>query len=248
MANKSALEEYIGTYLLSRGKPSGALSFENYKAGRGIRYEEDYKDGVTRARAALLSSDPYRGSEAERLFSDGLGTSGYREHLAKKAKSTYEGTLKSLYEKRQRDEEKAIGGYASYLSDYKESRDSLIRSVRTDLMRNSIVNQETAFQYAISAGLSNEEARGVSYAVYEAGRDKIMAEAIEKATSLRLNGEAAALMAEKMGLTYEDSRAVAKEVDEYLGTIKEYTVPDEYLDKLEETSDGLTTTIKNRKD
>lgn len=236
----NSLEDFLKKYLNSKRPKSSAVSFDDYKASQGMSYESDYSDGVENAYLSLRKSSPYHTDRAESIYEKGLAGSGYAEHLGRQAKQSYEGTLKSLYEQRTNDEREALGKYASYLSEYRRVRNNLIKSVRGELIKNSIINLDTAYNYAISSGLSSDEALEVSRTVYEAGREKIMADVIERAATLEIDADAAALLAEKLGLTKEDCELVRSEVNKYIGGKKDYTIPDGYLDELERKSDRLT--------
>ena len=247
MAIKTNLKDFIKKHVTSDTKNVGALSFDEYKAGRGLDYDDVYSRGISDAYTKLASSDPYYGAKGESLYQSGLSGSGYAEYLGKKSKGTYESTLRSLYEQRAKSEARAKEGYASYLSEYESGRASLMKSVRGELIKNSIINPDTAYNYAISAGLTESEANTVTKAVYDVSRERIMAEIIAKAASLQINGKAAETLAIKMGLTEEDSLLVREEVEKYLGDNGNFTVPEGYLDELEDKADHLTTTIKNKK-
>ena len=247
MSKINSLEEFLREYLAKPREKSGALSFDDYRHKEGMNYARTYSRGVENAYATLRRSSPYHADNAESLYKKGLFGSGYAEHLGKQAKGTYEGTLKSLYEEKTNKEREALGKYSSYLSNYAKSRESLIKSGRGELLKNNIVSLDTAYDYAISAGLSSDEALNVTRAVYEVSREKIMANVIERAAALEISADAAALLGEKMGLTREDCELVRREVEKYLGKDEEFTVPDGYLDELEAEADRLTTNTKKKK-
>lgn len=240
MKKINSLEDFLKKYLNSKRPKSGAVSFDDYKAAQGMKHESDYSDGVKNAYLSLRKASPYHADNAESLYERGLSGSGYAEHLEKRAKQSYEGTLKSLHEEKINDEREALGKYASYLSEYRRVRNNLIKSVKGVLLDNSIINLDTSYNYAISSGLSSDEALEVSRTVYEIGRERIMANVIERAAALEIDADAAALLAEKLGLTEEDCELVRSEVEKYIGGKKDYTVPDGYLDELEKKSDRLT--------
>ena len=137
--------------------------------------------------------------------------------------------------------------YRQLQAEYSSARNSLMSSVKNDLIKNNIINRDTAFNYAIDAGLTEKEANKVTDAVYELSRERIMADVISKAAGYRISGDAAAALALKMGLSEEDSLLIKAEVDKYSDGNEITDVSDEYLSALEDLADHLNSTTKNKK-
>ena len=231
MATKT-LSDFIKNYIKNLGISGTPQPFEDYKASLGDNYDGAYASAVAAALAKKRRSQSAYGTTAEGLSDRGLARSGYQEHLSRLSAERYEDTLSSLEERRKVAEDKALSGYAAYLSDYAKREGELRNTVKDHLLERNVLDTETAYGYAINAGLSERDARSISESIYSINRQKMIKQIIEKVMTLRLNETTTELYARAAGLNDEDIAYVTELAGEFFNYFDSSS--DEYFDKIED--------------
>lgn len=238
---KSSLEKFLENYLKNKRITNSADSFDEYRAKNAHDYDGEYARGVESAYVKSMKANADYGAKAERIFSSGLSGSGYAERQRQLSGEGYQKQLEELLGERSSAHESTVRGYADYLEDYGKRQGSLMKTVRSELIKNGILNEEKAYEYALGAGLTDERAREVSAGLYSALKDKIVADLIDKVITFRLDPDGAAELARKYGLNEEDTEYVRQEAERLRG--ESITPSDDALRELEKKADKATTTF-----
>ncbi len=240
--SKSSLEEFFENYINNKRITNSAESFDEYRARSVPDYDAEYSRGVESAYLDAMRSRADRGTGAERIFSSGLSGSGYARRLYELSKGNYEKQLSELSGERGLKKTRALLGYADYLSDYGRRQDSLMNTVRGELIKNGVINAERAYEYALGRGLSDDRARAVSGGIYSVLKDKIIADLIDRVITYRLDAKSAGELAEKYGLNPSDTEYVRREAERLRGS--DLTVGGDELSRLESEADKVTSSFK----
>ena len=238
---KSSLEDFIENYLKNKRLTNSADTIDEYRAKNFSDYRGEYARGMERAYAEKRKSEAGYGKNAERIFTSGLARSGYAERQNGIAERGYENRLTELLADKSKNDEAVKQGYSKYLKGYEKNQSSIMKSVRGELAKNRIIDKDTAYEYALMAGLSEDRAKEVSIGMYSALRDTIIAELLDRVITYRLDPRGAAELARQYGLDDADTAYVEKEAERLGG--RSYT-DDGTLEYLENQSDKVTPSFK----
>lgn len=117
---------------------------------------EKMRSRVEDANQSYLRSLPGYGKTGEALSLSGLAKSGYSEYLAGLAFSDRQSRIATAKRKK---ESSAAKGYSAYLSAYEKNRISAEKSVLSTVLSQGIVDQNQAYDLAVSYGLGHGDAK-----------------------------------------------------------------------------------------
>lgn len=168
------------------------------------------------AAATKARSAPTHGVHAERLFEKGLSSSGYASFLADEAERAF----KSAKQKYEQDSasalEKNLSGYARYLTSHEEGQASLRKQMIDRIGSGESFDTETAYQIALSSGLTDENARVAASLGVTAAKEKATSRLLEMILDQRLKENRVMEYARSMGFTEEEVEkfgAYAKQIN-----------------------------------
>ncbi len=228
------LSEFIENYIKNLGISGAPQPFEDYKASLDNDYDGSFTKAVRSALTKKRQSASDYGAVGEELSDMGLSNSGYQSYLSRLASDKYKSTLSSLEEKRNIAQGQALSGYADYLRQFAKNEGSLRNSVKEHLLDRNVIDFNTAYEYAINAGLSDSDARSISNSVYAINRQKVIKQILDQVLTLRLDENSVKLYAKAIGLNDDDTDYVisaSKGLFEHFDTSsKEYQ---DLIDRLE---------------
>ncbi len=238
MSKITTIEQFLQNYL--KDAPEyGAKTYEEYAKEMGVDYEGDYAKSLRDAMTKQRRSAPSYGTTGQSLASKGLSGAGYASFLSDKIADTYAKDIEAAEDDLATGRSRLLNGYRDYLQRYSNNRAALRARVQKQLIDNQVYDKNSAYLYALDAGLSADEATAVSGTVYGAVRGRIRRQIIDRVAALELDAEGARLYALSMGLTEEDARSISESAKEYLKHYKDYS--DGYWDYLENQGKGEIT-------
>ena len=209
-------------------------TYEDYIRKSGLFETRGYADAVGALYAASKKNLSSYGINNREISNKGLQNSGYASYIDEMAKSGFASGLDKINDSYAKKEQNAKAGYLSYLEKYSDQTSRLKNSVLSHLVKNGVSDINTAIAYGVSAGLSSEDAATIGKSAYEVTRQKVFNSILEQTVRLGLDSEGARQLAVKMGVSDEDAKTFAEEIQElldYYGNISE-----EYLEFLEQRS------------
>ena len=207
-------------------------TYEDYIRKNGLIGMRGYADAVGTLYAASKKKLSSYGINNREISNKGLQNSGYASYIDEMAKSGFASGLDKINDTYAQKKQDAELGYLSYLEKYNDKTSRLKKSVLSHLVKNGVTDVNTAIAYGVSAGLSSEDAAAIGKSAYELTRQKVFNSILEQTVRLGLDSEGARQLAVKMGVSDEDAKSFAEEIQElldYYGNISE-----EYLEFLEQ--------------
>ena len=230
----NTLEDILKDREGNKSTNKGADTYEDYLRKNGLFNMRGYADAVDALYAASKKNLSSYGVNNREINNKGLQNSGYASYIDDMAKSGFNTGLNKINAAYAQKEQDARAGYLSYLEKYNNKTARLKNSVLSHLIKNGVVDINTAIAYGVSAGLSGEDAEAIGNSAYEVTRQKIFNSILEQTVRLGLDSEGARQLAIKMGVSETDAKLFADQIGdmlEYYGNISK-----EYLEFLEQRS------------
>ena len=235
MTKPMTLEELVKKYLDGKPKLKAPVTYDLYKHQKNAKGATSYADSLGSLYASAKKNKADYGANSRIISNKGLQNSGYSAYIDSLSKEGFNSGLEKIKSDRAADEAKARASYADYLDAYANKLGRVKKSVLTHLVNGGVTDINTAIAYGMSVGLSKEDAELVGNSAYEVTKKKIFDKLLEQTVSLGLDKEGARLLAVNMGVSDDDAKAFADNIDELL---KHYSsLSDDYLDYLEQRKD-----------
>ena len=153
------------------------------------KYGTANTNAVTPDRAATLraKSAPTYGKNAEWLSENGLLTSGYARYLSETAERDFSAAKQKYAADEAAAKEKNLSGYARYLTSHEDKQSSLHKQMIDSIGRDESFNLEDAYQKAIAAGLTDENARSAAELGVATAKKRITSRLLELILKDRLS-------------------------------------------------------------
>lgn len=211
-----------------------ADTYDEYKRKNGLEDLGGYAGAVSALYAASKRGLSSYGQNNRKISNKGLQSSGYSAYVDALSQDRFKSGLDKVNDEYRKREADISLGYSSYLEKYADKQSGIKKSVMSHLIKNDVVDMNTAIAYGISAGLSKEDAESVGKSAYEVTRQKVFNSVLSQTVTLGLDKEGARLLAIKMGVSETDAKLFSEEIGEmlsYYGNISK-----EYLEYLEQRS------------
>lgn len=223
----ASLEELVESYLKDKESYQGADSYETYVKLKGKNPERAYFEGVSRLTSQRRRSGAGYGQRAESLANLGLSQSGYAKHLENLATRQYQEGVSSLESDFREENDALKSGYLKYLGEYLQKQNKLVADVTDRITRYGYIDPNLAYQYALSSGLSENNAKLASNSGTAAARRSLLKKVLKEISEMGLSADSARAYAKSLGLTDTDADKASEYAEKFL---TDYTdVPDSLL-------------------
>lgn len=234
MSKITSLEDLVKQYLKKNPNLGAPDSYDLYKHKNGVSDAKTYSDAVRSLHASSRKISSSYGENSRNINNKGLQNSGYSTYVDDLSDINLSKNLNDLRKEYLRKEGKNHASYVSYLEKYSDKKQKVKNDVTSHLIKNDVVDLNTAIAYGMAAGLSKDDAEAAGQSAYEITKKKVFNNIIEKAMTLGLDKNGTKALALKMGISESDADEISDQVAEL---IEYYTdVSDDYLDFLEERS------------
>ena len=218
MDEKNSLENFVESYIAAKKKENKTLGFADWMKRNGISTTDGAR--LKSAAGELMRAQSTYGKRAEMLGSGGLLGSGYSKRLAEIAGAKASGNFADAKSALAAKEDSVREGYRSYLSKNSATNERVFRSTVNSIKDSSITNYDTAYFYAIGAGLSETDAKAAATAATDAVKKQLSVSISKSIISKKLTELEAREYAASLGFSkdeIEEIAAYAKRVNELIG-------------------------------
>ena len=235
MSTSPTLEDFVKTYIQNKAKSSSKESYSDWLISNGINSEKIYSDSIRDITGDYERAKSGYGSLGESLAELGLTASGYSDYLAANAYSTMQKRKMGAKNKYAENEAENRSGYSNYLREISDAASKAYKSVVTAISNEGIMDYEKAYNYAVGAGLSEDDAKLAAKTASDIVRKSIRQSIIKAIVSKGFNKKQAKDYSLALGL----SEAEAEELGKYAAEINEYEHFDsEYLEYLKNKAES----------
>lgn len=221
------LEEFVENYIQNKAKASTKESYADWILTHGGGADRIYADSMRDIAADYAVARSQHGANAERLAKLGLSASGYSDYLSGKAYSEMQKSksdARELYAKAASDN---AAGYQEYLKEYAEKENKSYERIVNELTERGIIDYDTAYNYAVGAGLGDDMAKTAAKTASDVSRAKLKKSIVNTVMEQQLTSSQAKQYALQLGL----SEAEAEEIAKYATSANEYVSSGTYTDK-----------------
>lgn len=219
MPKKDSLKDFVEGYIAAKEKANKSLGFADWLKENRIKSQSTAS--LRGAAGELLKSKSNLGATAERLAQMGLSSGGYAERMKKlrtdaASKRLFDGRSAILSSK-----EDARTDYRSYLAKNPTTNGRVFRSTVNSIKDSSIIDYDTAYFYAIGAGLSESDAKAAATAATDAVKRELRVSISKSIISKKLTESEAREYAASLGFSkdeIEDIASYAKRVNELISS------------------------------
>ena len=214
-------------FITQKKRENNPQSFSTWMRKNGTQM----KNTLTPDKAATLKvkSAPTQGLSAERLFGKGLSNSGYARFLGDEAARSFQNAKKSYIEDSASALEKNLSGYSRYLTSHEEGQASLRKQIIDRIGKGGSFNTETAYQIALSSGLTDENARVAASLGVAAAKEKATSRLLEMILEERLKDYRVMEYARTMGFNEEEVERFGAYAREINATKVPSNFPDDFF-------------------
>lgn len=235
MAKTNSLEDFIKTYVENKVKSESKESYENWLRQNGVDSYGIYSDAIRDANTDYRREKSSYGVNAEKLSSLGLSGAGYSDYIDGKAYSEMQRSKASARGTLAENEAKNRSEYGKYLEDKATWAKSDYEKAVKYITDANIMDYDEAYNYAVTAGLGEEDAALAAKTAGEAVRKRARAEVLSVIVNQRYNHKQAAEYARALGLSEEEAQELSSYAD-IINASGYYTK--DYLDYLKKKLDG----------
>ena len=238
MKKKASLQSFFDDYIKNQSINNGPGEYQAYIAEQSAKIDSTYSNALENLYSDNAKSYAGYGTTAQRLSDMGLTDSGYAKYINRLAKTRLESGKDDLLSQKYEARSALGASYEDYIKSYVDKRNTLTANITDKLIGNKILDYASAYSYAVSAGLSDSEAKIASQNAYNALRQGIISSIITDLTNMHLTTDMATTLAKSYGLNNADVERVRNYALIIEGRKDE--VSDEFLKELEDLSDKLT--------
>ena len=213
MKKAATLEEFIKNYIENQAPKKEKLSYEAWVSKNGINAADSYKSSIRDADVAYAKGGVGYGRSGEAIHSSGLSNSGYSAYLNTLKDESYKKAREGALTEYINSTKKNVYGYRDYSDAFDADMEKQFTSVYNQLTSGKIANYDRAYDYAISSGLTHENAKVIAENATAKVREDLKAKAIDTALNYTLSKEEARQYALGLGLDYEDANEVALTIE-----------------------------------
>ena len=215
------------TFINQKKRENDPASFSSWIRKSGTTVQNDLTPD--KAASVKARSAPTHGIHAERLFEKGLSTSGYANYLADEAERSFKNAKQKYEQDTASALEKNLSGYARYLTSHEEGQASLRKQMIDRIGKGESFNTESAYQIALSAGLTDENARVAASLGVTAAKERATSRLLEMILDMRLKDTRAMEYARSMGFNDEEIEKFGAYAREINATKNTSSFPDDFF-------------------
>ena len=238
MKKQASLQSFFDDYIKNQSITNGPGDYQAYIKEQSAKIDDLYGQAMEKLYSDNAKLRPTYGITAQHLSNMGLTNSGYAKFIDSKVKAQLETGKNDILSNKTEARTALASSYEDYIKDYVEDRNRLTVDITDKLINNRILDYNSAYSYAVSAGLSDREAKIASQNSYNALRQSVITSIITELTNMHLTTDMATTLARSYGLNKDDVERVRNYALIIEG--REGEVSDEFLKELEDMSDRLT--------
>ena len=189
-----------------------------------IKAEQKAAEKAAKEEAAKLAAEAK--AEAERIKAEEKAEAE-RQKAEQKAKEEAIKAAEKLENQAEKEE-------AAALKSYQKVKDQLIKETQSRLSALGVINYDEAYEYAISSGLDESDAKSVAKNVTEVARNEAMVKITNAIVSKRLSMNQAKEYALALGLSEEDATTLGELAFKTNESVGDIVSQQNYLDYLRE--------------
>jgi polyhydroxyalkanoate synthesis regulator phasin len=229
------LEEFIKTYVENKAKRESPESYADWLMKNGVNAEKILSD-----RTSIINSDYAKalsgyGKNAEALSGLGLTASGYSDYLKGKAYSVMQSQKQKAISDYTESLRKNASEYSDYMTKITSETNEKIRKTVNDIVKKGFINYEDAYNYAVTVGLSEDDAKAAAKGGSDSARTELKREVMKAIKNSALNKNEAYNYALGVGLTKEEAAILASYAD---NMNKYFDLSDEEIDRIIDEING----------
>lgn len=223
------LEEFIKTYVENKAKSETRESYADWLMKNGVNAEKIYREAQS-----VINSDYARalagyGKNAEGLHRLGLTGSGYSDYLNGKAYSVMQSQKQKALSEYVDNVRKNAKGYSDYIADLTKAQDEKIRKTINDITSKGLINFDDAYNYAVSIGLTGDDAKAAAKGGSDAARGALKEEIMKTVGKSAFTKNEAYNYSLGLGLTEEEAAEIAAYAEKMN---KYFELPDSVIDEI----------------
>ena len=218
--NAQTLEEFIEAYVRNKVKANPMKSYTDWVMQSGVDSGKIHTDAVRGLTLNYNASRGEYGAEAEGLYGMGLAASGYSDYITERARTDMKQGFKKAEDDYIENEKKNMRGFAAALEKENRKFTSTVKAIEGA----GLVDFDSAYEYAVNAGFTGEDARAVAAAGSGIVRKKLKNTVMRAVVSKSLTKSQTRDYALSLGLCKED----ADELSEYADDINAYISSSDY--------------------
>ena len=170
MKKRASLQSFFDDYIRNQSITNGPGDYQAYIREQSAKIDDLYGKAMEKLYSDNAKLRPTYGITAESLSNMGLTDSGYAQFIDGKVKSQLKSGKNDILAKKNEARTALASSYEDYIKDYVNDRNKLTVDITDKLISNRILDYNSAYSYAISAGLSDREAKIASQNSYNALR------------------------------------------------------------------------------
>lgn len=205
------LKNYVRNKAISQEK---VKSYDAFLATEGLDAAGDRADTLAAAVVDYERSLPTYGAAAESLSRSGLTEGGYADYLASVAEAGLRDASLAAEATFQRAENEQLSSYAAYLEKLESDRASLREKVLRAIENADVMHYSDAYDYAVTAGLGDTDARAVAESAILREKRASMQEILDKVLHNGYDHKTALRYALASGLSPNDAARIASLADD----------------------------------
>ena len=238
MKKRASLQSFFDDYIRNQSINNGTADYQAYIAAESRKIDDTYSSAIEKLYSDSARAKAGYGTTAEMLGDMGLTNSGYAKYVDSRINESLKSGISDVLSQKSTAKSSLGSSYEDYVKDYVNDRNKLTVSITDKLISNKILNYDSAYFYAVTAGLSDNEAKIAAENAYNALRQGVISSIITELTNMHLTADMATTLAKSYGLNGADVERVRNYALIIEGRKDE--VSDEFLKELEDMSDKLT--------
>ena len=211
----ATLEEFLKEYIKTQKLQNSKDSYDRWAAKYGGDPVGDAARAIRAAETDYAKSLPGHGARAESLAEMGLSGSGYGEYLSKMSKKQLEGQKTIAAEDYADSIRDTAKLYGEYSREYDRKLENLKSSVISDIEASGTLDYDTAYLFAINAGLPDDEAMAAATSGSALAKNKASATVYDAIVKRVLTSGEALELSRGLGFTDEEARKFAEFAKNY---------------------------------
>ena len=218
MAEKTSLKEFVAAYVENKKKSESEESYQKWLSANGIDSAGIYGESIRDISSDYEKRRSEFGKNAEGLADIGLTASGYSDYINAAAYSEMQRRKAGAKAKLTENEAENRKGFSDYVEKMRESEEAAYASVIDKLRSDGITDFDTAYEYAVSVGLSEEAAKAAAESGTGLATRELFQKVLDTIISKSFNAKQAKSYALAAGLSQKDAdmiSAYAKNINEY---------------------------------
>ena len=238
----ASLRNFASAYAKLLERENNPTAYEEYVRRKGTNYDAIAKSETQNAVTKEAKSLSGYGSLAESLSGNGLLDDGYAKYVKAKIRGNTQTKLAEIEQARADAARTTRQGYLSYLDNYNQSQQKILRDVTERLTERRETDPIRIYEYAVESGLNADAAEAAYESVYRSVKNVIKSEMIAKVCSQEYTPEMAKAYAKSIGLKDSDISEIISIAEKFGKSFDKYA--SDYLAYLESLGNQNTVTYK----